>query len=965
MKNILSLFLLFISLNTFSQKETNFWYFGENAGLDFSTNLPTAIDGTLSTDEGSASISDANGVLQFYTDGTTVFSRDGSIMNNGNRLLGNSSSAQSAIIVPKPLEDNIYYIFTVGNQTNGGGNGVAYSEVNMLLNGGQGAVTAKNIFLNGSNNTREKITSVVGINCNTFWVITSDENSFYSYLIDSNGVNIVPESQFNHNRNLNDLRGYLKLSPNGKLLVNASASSGAYLYDFDAENGIISNERNLNIGGDGYGVEFSRDSKQLYISTGTHSQFVRGGIRNPPNFATITKFNLDANNDNTIDDIITINSSSAVIYRTNSGYRGALQLANNGKIYYARSRTSFLGVINFPESPNATDVNFIEEGVNLNGRISTEGLPPFIQSFFLDIEIKDEDTNQSLNFVDLETCVGETRTIVPASIIGSNLKYTWNFDNGTTETEIPTTAPEYKLELNNLQVANSGTYSLVITLEDTCLNTIEYNATFNLNVNPLPIVKSIDTYNQCDFDSNSTDGVSTFNLENLENQLTDNFINEDVSFFEPGDVNYNNEITNKIGYRNPLTKPFNHKLLVKITNKITGCFNTGEINLEVTPTSLSNYDDMYESELDLNATTVNPKNSIGSNDAIFNFDAKIDKIISENSSFNKTDFQFKFYLNKNDSENEINEIQKPYSQNKFTNNTKIFVRISKGNICAGIGEFNLFVNKLPVPQVNSDTITLCINNPIDSQLITTDLVATTPNISDTYSWYLNGNLITGENNSILKANKEGEYRVETIRYYTNNAINTSDDSTTLGYNTFTVQESNIALIESVEFVDNQDNTENNLITINVTGKGDYEYALNDNSLTSFKKGTKNLTYTFKNVPAGLNKVYIRDRNECGIESTKEISFIYFQRHFTPNEDGVYDTWKIQGVDNNFYTVVNLQIFDRFGKILKNLDLKTENGWNGIYNGELLPTNDYWYNAVLKDINGNIRKQTGHFSLIRK
>jgi hypothetical protein len=126
MKKLLPFFILFFTFNLFYQKEANFWFFGENAGIDFSTNPPTILDGGLSTDEGSASISNADGELQVYTDGTTVFDKNGNVMNNGNNLLGNSSSAQSAIIVPKPLNPNIYYIFTVGNQVGGGGgNGVA------------------------------------------------------------------------------------------------------------------------------------------------------------------------------------------------------------------------------------------------------------------------------------------------------------------------------------------------------------------------------------------------------------------------------------------------------------------------------------------------------------------------------------------------------------------------------------------------------------------------------------------------------------------------------------------------------------------------------------------------------------------------------------------------------------------------------------------------------------------------
>jgi hypothetical protein len=48
----------------FSQNETDNWYFGENAGLNFSDGLvSTLIDGAMATPAGCSSISDTNGKL--------------------------------------------------------------------------------------------------------------------------------------------------------------------------------------------------------------------------------------------------------------------------------------------------------------------------------------------------------------------------------------------------------------------------------------------------------------------------------------------------------------------------------------------------------------------------------------------------------------------------------------------------------------------------------------------------------------------------------------------------------------------------------------------------------------------------------------------------------------------------------------------------------------------------------------
>ncbi|MGY0408491.1 MAG: T9SS type B sorting domain-containing protein, partial [Polaribacter sp.] len=412
-----------------------------------------------------------------------------------------------------------------------------------------------------------------------------------------------------------------------------------------------------------------------------------------------------------------------------------------------------------------------------------------------------------------------------------------------------------------------------------------------------------------------------------------------------------------------------HKLIVKVTNKNTGCYSTKEIELKVVPSGITTYPDIYVSELDKNADNVSSPNSVGSGNSFYDFSKKTNEISTNSSgALNTTTYNFKYYRTRLEATLETNEIVAPFNDDLFTDNKDVFVRISlkTSGTCESIGQFKIRILKRPVPQGNTNNIFLCLNNPIDNpQLRFVDLDANTGNNADTYQWYLNGQLIPNETNAILKTTKEGTYKVKAFRTYLNNPSTTSDDVTSIGYNTFTVKESNIALVDTINFKDDRDTPSENTITVKVTGIGKYEYALNSNNNGDFKKGTDNLSYTFTNVPMGLNKVYIRDANGCGIVNTKEVSFIYFQRHFSPNGDGKFDTWQILGADTSFYTQINLQIFDRYGRLLKKINQKKENGWNGTFNGKLLPSNDYWYNAVLVDIKGNVRKKTGHFALIRK
>ncbi|MBT8301331.1 MAG: hypothetical protein KJO63_08385, partial [Maribacter sp.] len=122
------------------QGETSNWYFGNNAGIRFNNNgTVTALDdGRLNTFEGCTTISNALGDLLFYTEGIVVYDRNHNVMQNGTGLYGDPSSTQSAIIVPQPLDPNIFYIFTVDTSVTETDPdfGLNYSIVDLTLNNG-------------------------------------------------------------------------------------------------------------------------------------------------------------------------------------------------------------------------------------------------------------------------------------------------------------------------------------------------------------------------------------------------------------------------------------------------------------------------------------------------------------------------------------------------------------------------------------------------------------------------------------------------------------------------------------------------------------------------------------------------------------------------------------------------------------------------------------------------------------
>jgi gliding motility-associated-like protein len=391
MKTIV-LILLFICNFLSAQNEANIWYFGNQAGMNFNGGAPTPlIDGAMNTYEGCASIADNNGSLLFYSNGNEVWDQSHSLMPNGSGLLGDSSSTQSSIFVPKPLSNNIYYVFTADRTP--GTNGVHYSEVDLALNSGMGDVTVnKNIPLIAP--TSEKITSVLHSNQVDIWVVTHLANSdaFYAYLITSAGVNTTPvisNTGIVHTGGVAPNIGNMKFSSDGtKLGIAITFLSTAEIADFDPSTGIVSNAI-TETGLEGpYGVEFSPDNSKVYFSS-----------RGP--FANEAIFQYDI----TLSTPAAIIGSKSYVYQSNNTTNfGAMQLGPDKKIYIANNDETFLGVINDPDS-TANNCNYVFNGFYLGGKLSRQGLPNIIQSYFnvSDFTFKNLCFNDSTEFSILDT----------------------------------------------------------------------------------------------------------------------------------------------------------------------------------------------------------------------------------------------------------------------------------------------------------------------------------------------------------------------------------------------------------------------------------------------------------------------------------------------------------------------------------------------------------------------------------
>ena len=405
-----------------AQNEAANWYFGNHAGLNFSEGFPQVLEGSaMNSRAGSASISDKNGQLLFYTNGQTIWNREHRIMENGDSLGAGNIINQNCIIVPMPSDSNNYYLFTVGDQPDTT-KGLVYSIIDMEADNGMGVVILKDSLITHLG-LLEKITAIYHCNGDDIWVIIHDsKKSFQSFLIDKHGIHEPVISQTGDSPK-SDI-GYMKVSPASDRIA-LPLNNGNILLDvfrFNNRSGLVYSPIPIYAKDPttyAYGIAFSPDGNFLYVSTGGKSY-------------RLWQYNLRLQ---TADKI---NASAVLIAEGNNR---AMQLAPDGKIYIAIENRNYLNSINNPnEKGSACD--FQERAIILKSGISQMGLPNFIQSWFY-----------QPRFETPQHCLGDTNFFV--SIQPDNIdSLVWNFGDNSLS-NIPNPVHYYEHE---------GEYPVVLNL---------------------------------------------------------------------------------------------------------------------------------------------------------------------------------------------------------------------------------------------------------------------------------------------------------------------------------------------------------------------------------------------------------------------------------------------------------------------------------------------------------------------
>jgi len=246
----------------------------------------------------------------------------------------------------------------------------------------------------------------------------------------------------------------------------------------------------------------------------------------------------------------------------------------------------------------------------------------------------------------------------------------------------------------------------------------------------------------------------------------------------------------------------------------------------------------------------------------------------------------------------------------------------------------------PIPKINlSGEELVCSSTPTFFKTINAGILDNSSLTNYSFQWYLNGTLLPGETSYTIDITAEGIYAVDV----------TTVPQGCSRTRTITVVTSDLAHINDIRISDLSDS---NSVEILASGGGSLVYNLDSND--TFQESN-----TFTNVPAGIHQVYVKDLNGCGTIGPIEIYVLGIPKFFTPDFDGFNDTWNIKGASDKFNKNAVIRIYDRNGKLIKELD-PTGPGWDGTYHGRQLPSEDYWYSIQLED--GRLLK--GHFSLNR-
>ncbi|KAF2517273.1 T9SS type B sorting domain-containing protein [Flavobacterium foetidum] len=452
---------------------------------------------------------------------------------------------------------------------------------------------------------------------------------------------------------------------------------------------------------------------------------------------------------------------------------------------------------------------------------------------------------------------------------------------------------------SSYNVTNTGTYKVEANLTSTaCINVGE------ITIEYMPEILSSDTtLIQCDDDN---DGISIFDLTKTTNIVKNNASQISLQgFYESlADAqSKTNPIANPQRYTNKMS---GQVVFARLENNMN-CYKTAQITLQISSYVIPNQAPIAVCDED------------AVQDGLYQFDLNA-QVTPQITNGLPSSLIIEYYATATDAVQTLNQLPNIF-KNNIPNSQTIYARAVNGSDCYDIVPIELIVNTFDPANFGDETVFLCKGDQ------------ETLEVASGFKSYLwsNGNT----SNSIL-VTTSGDYSVT--------VTNGDDCQKTKKFKVISSEPAVItgARVKDFSGIDNS-------ILLEYKGEGNYEFSLNNSDFQD--------NPLFSSVVPGVYRAIARDKNGCGLSNSFLIYVLDYPRFFTPNGDNYNDLWAIKNIDQMpNYTI---SIFDRYGKLIKQMNQNSA-GWNGIFNGQQMPADDYWFTLLFVD--GKTAK--GHFSLKR-
>ena len=581
-------------------------------------------------------------------------------------------------------------------------------------------------------------------------------------------------------------------------------------------------------------------------------------------------------------------------------------------VYTSGNGTVWIRVVNANNCYRVSQLNLIVSVTQINAA-----------TFHRDFTVCDDNVpsdTDGFSAFDFSSVTAAIQALLPPPSSNYTIRYYANNADALAETNNIINISNYR----NVIINQQDIYVRVDSnLDNACFGLGPF---ITLTVEALPVAHTIPNYKECDDTTN--DGIVPFNTATLEANILQGQTNKTVTYFNAA----GNPLQDANGVF--ITSPFpttftsvSQTITVRVTNTITAtnngipCYDETTVqfivdvkpNANAIPTSLTT---RCDDELD-------PVNQNG----LITFDTSTFEATILNG---QTGMNVTYTLQDG---TVLTSIAPTFTTG--TQNVLVTVTNPVNTTCPATMTIPFIVHPLPNIDLTGDEL-VCTNLPAFVVTIDAGITDGSPTSNYTYQWYLNGAPHPATSYSIT-INTAGIYTVD-VATIPQGCIRTR---------TITVVASNIATIDDIIIVDLVDI---NTVEIIASGAGNYVYSYDD--------GAFQASNFFTNVPMGIHTVFVQDLNGCGT-AWQTISVLGVPQYFTPNGDGYNDTWNIKGANAAFYSKSIIHIYDRFGKLLKQIS-PIGNGWDGNYNGQLMTSDDYWYSIQFDDG----RSTKGHFSLKR-